>query len=712
MRADRVTTRAKRVSLLVPFLLLGSAPGALAASFNIASGTNTTAQTLNAGETGTVTNPGQLVVSGSRAITLSGGGVVVTNSGTIQSTNSSGRALDTNNLGAGNYDIKLTNSGTVTSAGDAFRINTATGTGHVVVDNSGTIQSTGVGGNNGQALDFNNITSTTSSVAITNQASGIIKAADADAIRPGNGAVINNYGSITAANGTSTSTGNDAIDFQDAGKAGTANNFGSTSSITGARHGITAKEAITVYNEGTITGQAGSGLNIDTTTNSPVMSVTNASTGKIIGTAVGGADADGIDIDRLANIDNSGVIQAVGLSSSPNLNEAIAIGGGTITNHVGGTIVSDQRAITVDDSNLGPAVGIVTVTNEGTIQGKNGEAISINSTLANSLTNKGTIIGSVTMGAGADTVNLYTGSSTGAIDGGAGTDALHLAGSGTGTLGAVSNIETLNVDAGHWMVNNAQSYSGGGAIAVGATLQVDHTSTAFGGTFIVSGTLASDPSTLTFDDLSIDPTGHIQAAPGDLYKIGGDFLNHSTQNTQWDTSKALLEFTGLTGTLHDLLLTGSDLGGIFDGFVDNFAWNQLLIDAGNELVLKTGAPNGHAFYASSIIGALLSGNDVTNIIGNGFDIYYNADAAGNAYLNGGTYQLVDGGELIAVVPEPGTLALLLSGLGAIVIMRRDRRRGPTLYELGRLANASKTASMGSSTQVWRFRWIAAPASAT
>jgi hypothetical protein len=706
MRADCVTTRVTRASLLVSFLLLGAAPSTLAASFNIPSGTTTTAQTLNTGETGTVTSPGQLVVSGSRAITLSGGGVVVTNSGTIQSTNSSGRALDTNNLVSGNYNIKLTNSGTVTSTGDAFRINADTGTGHVVVDNSGTIQSTGVGGNNGQALDFNNITSTTGSTTITNQATGIIRSADADAIRPGNESVINNFGSIIAANGTSTSTGNDAIDFQDAGKSGTVNNFGSTSSITGARHGITAKEAIAVYNEGTIMGQAGSGLNIDTATNSPVMLVTNTATGKIIGNAVGGADADGIDIDRLASIDNSGIIQSVGLSSSPNLNEAVAIGGGSITNHVGGMIVSDQRAITVDDSNLGPAFGVVTITNEGTIQGKNGEAISINSTLANSLTNKGTIIGSVTMGAGADTVTLYTGSSTGAIDGGAGVDTLHLAGTGTGTLGAVSNIETLNVDAGHWVVNNAQNYSGGGAIAVGAKLEADHTALTFGGTFIVSGALASDPSILNFGDLSVDMTGSVQAGAGDLYKVGGDFLNHSTQNTQWDTRGAALEFAGVPGTSHRLLLTGTDSGGGFESLNKNFGWGELLIDSSNALMLESGSPTGTAFYVDALIGALFSGDDITNIIGNGFNLYYNADSPDNAYLGGRNYLLAGGGELIAFVPEPGTLVLLLAGFGVIVMVRRR-----PAYESCRFENASSTASTGSSTQLCRLRKVAAPASA-
>ncbi len=56
-------------------------------------------------------------------------------------------------------------------------------------------------------------------------------------------------------------------------------------------------------------------------------------------------------------------------------------------------IVSDQRAITVDDSDDGNALGATTIINEGTIQGGNEEAISITGSFADTITNKGTIIG-------------------------------------------------------------------------------------------------------------------------------------------------------------------------------------------------------------------------------------------------------------------------------------------------------------------------------
>ncbi len=52
------------------------------------------------------------------------------------------------------------------------------------------------GANNGQAIDFADLVSTSGTIHLTNEATGLIKAADADAIRGGVNMVIDNFGRI------------------------------------------------------------------------------------------------------------------------------------------------------------------------------------------------------------------------------------------------------------------------------------------------------------------------------------------------------------------------------------------------------------------------------------------------------------------------------------------------------------------------------------
>jgi len=419
----------------------------------------TSAKTLANGETGTVTSSGILQVSSDPVITLQGGATIA-NSGTIQSTNAgAGRAIRQNT--AGNFSISLTNNAgaLITSNGDTFQINKNTGTGTVIATNAGTIQSVGLAGafnTNGQALDFDADTTTTGTITINNLSTGVIKAADADAIRPGNNSTVNNSGQImasfsalTAANGNAS--GNDGIQF--GSNTGAVNNLAG-GSITAARHGITGDKAVTVNNSGTIVGADGSGINIDTTTNTATI-VTNH--GTITGNAVS-ADGDGIDIDRTIALDNFGTVRAAGIAQAGNINEALAVGGGTINNFAGATIRSDQRAITADDSNLGNAFAATTINNHGTIRGDNGEAIKITSTFANTLLNDGTILGSVVMGAGDDTVKLGPGSIIqGLIDGGDGLDTIEILDPPATSvhLGPTEDFEKLLIDDGAFLVLDA-----------------------------------------------------------------------------------------------------------------------------------------------------------------------------------------------------------------------------------------------------------------
>ncbi len=51
-------------------------------------------------------------------------------------------------------------------------------------------------------------------------------------------------------------------------------------------------------------------------------------------------------------------------------------------------------------------------------------------------------------------------------------------------------------------------------------------------------------------------------------------------------------------------------------------------------------------HVTSISGAQIDGSSVTNIVGNGFNMYYDATDAANSALTGGTYSLVNGGSLL------------------------------------------------------------------
>jgi Hint domain len=441
-------------------------------------GTNNNTQTLNAGQTGAVKSSGALITSTTDpSVTINGGSSgtdTLTNSGTIQSTGD--RAINIKSPKNDSQTVDITNNagakilGSMAAVGaqnennDAVHVKGDFTGGSITFTNSGFVVAGDLDSNNnvilasgattsGQALDFDDVAS--SLITIDNKASGVIAAADSDAIRPGADVLINNRGLIEAYDlNSDTTQGNDAISFQDhtSGSA-TINNF-AKGQIIGAHHGITGEFGITVNNDGLIQGQLGSGINMDTTSTSGTTIVVNH--GTIEGNAGGSTDGDGIDVDYLLNLDNYGSVLATGTSTA-GLSEAITIGGGTINNFAGGVIKSNERAITVDDSNGGNAFGPTTIYNEGRIVGGNGEAISITDTFADTVTNKGTINGSVSLGDGDDIFNDYTGSTLkGTLDGGDGNDTLNLllgADKSTGTVGTVVNFETLDVQGGTWTLS-------------------------------------------------------------------------------------------------------------------------------------------------------------------------------------------------------------------------------------------------------------------
>ncbi|AYD03454.1 autotransporter domain-containing protein [Neorhizobium sp. NCHU2750] len=502
---------------------------------------------------------GSMTAAGNDAIKIGGGAISIVNAGTISSVESESRGIDIGEyLDVSSVLIDNKAGATIEAFSDAIRIDSdedddTTATGTVVLNNAGVIASVGTGDEAGQAIDFDKIASGKGSVTINNYATGEITATDADAVRPGENGVVNNWGKIISSAPDNTSgdpdddTSNDGIDFQ--GHAGTVHNYAG-GLISGARHGITSDVDVNVTNDAgaTIIGRNGSGVGSDGDG-----TVVNYGTieGTIDDNSVNG-DGDGVDIDGLATITNYGTIEGTGAKGekdgSPNTSEGIAAGGGTILNLGTGSVISGtDNAILIDDSDAGDAPYATKIVNEGTIKGEGGFGIRLVGEQDDVISNYGTISATagpaIEMGGGNDTLNIYTGSSIiGTIDGGTGTDTINL--NGSGSFAGADNFELLNVY-GDWVLTGDQSYSGGVTVVDGS-LSVDGTLDA--AMTIDAGSLLDGNG--TFSALNVAGT----IAPGHsvgTISVTGDYtqLAGSTYAVEFDGTSADLIDVGGTATI-------------------------------------------------------------------------------------------------------------------------------------------------------------------
>ena len=160
--------------------------------------------------------------------------------------------------------------------------------------------------------------------------------------------------------------------------------------ISGGRHGITTDEGATLTNYGTVIGRNGSGFGSDG-------DGTVVNHGTIIGAFSGlqpDGDGDGVDIDKIAHIENYGVIQGVGAggvdkNGFANGSEGIALGGGSLYNAKGALISGASNAILVDDGSDGPGLAATTLENHGTIEGLDGFGVKFVGNYADTVINSG-----------------------------------------------------------------------------------------------------------------------------------------------------------------------------------------------------------------------------------------------------------------------------------------------------------------------------------
>jgi autotransporter passenger strand-loop-strand repeat protein len=564
-------------------------------------------------------------------------------------------------------------------------------------------------------------------VILNNLATGVITQSGpgADVLKNGTNGTLNNWGRIISPNDEIRDDGElifggDAWDL--GGPGDTIHNYAG-GIIEGSRHAITGTSTATIINEagGTMIGRNGSAANFDNDAD-PANALYVTNHGTMLGESqnYGDSDGDAIDADGLAYVDNDGVIMGMGHNGyhkgEPNISEGLAIGGGVINNYLGGMIYGYGRAIQVDDSSNGPALAATTIYNEGTIQGAGHgptgvdpedaaaylakitgrEAIDILGSFADTITNKGTILGgvftdggddtftqhagatlrglldlgdgndtltnggaisgSVQMGAGDDTINLLTGSIVGGtIDGGDGIDTLNLSGTVYQTLGTVANVEKLDVQSGTWTIWDASGYSGitveAGATAI-VTGAAGATAVAAGGTEFVygtaSGSVISGVQFVQSGSIASDTTIN-SGGEQDVYGTASGTTVAGAQIVYGTVSDTTVENGGLqqvilgtaAGTTIDdggqqnVYAGGNTTGTIVNAGANQVDWGNATdttIDGGNQYVWGT-ASNTSINSGAQYVGAGGAASDTTIGTG-GAEIVLAGGAAHNVIFGG------------------------------------------------------------------------------
>ncbi|MDB4453185.1 VPLPA-CTERM sorting domain-containing protein, partial [bacterium] len=251
------------------------------------------------------------------------------------------------------------------------------------------------------------------------------------------------------------------------------------------------------------------------------------------------------------------------------------------------------------------------------------------------------------------------------------TDAVHFTGGATTINGNVTN----EVGASMQVSYDAAIFTGD--VVNNGIFKTTDTNVTFAGSYTENGIYISDPSDNYFQDLLIGENGSLVGGVGDNWHVSGDLINASTQASSWNTNDASLFMSGAGNQL--LELSAEDLGASLLGYDDNFAWGELHVGSGIDLTLADGnAEEGGALYVGlfNYGGPVDFSAFVMAAIFSDYNIYYDADLAGNSYLMGNTFALNGSGSLIGIssVPVPAAAWLFGSALAGLLVARRKNNK--------------------------------------
>ncbi len=586
----------------------------------------------------------------------------------------------------------LTNSTALMKAQDADVIQMNVANASVTLNNYGTMTSLNsptAGGN--QAVDFNAITN--GSNIVNNFAGAFLLATEADAVRPGVNGVVNNAGTIKST--TTTGSSSDGVDVQS--NTGVQVNNDTTGLIEGARHGITGGPATdiafttTITNNagGIIKGDNGSGINLDGFSGLQTATITNA--GTITGNGVTG-DGDGVDVDGLVNLTNTGIIRSTNAFNPPAsgvaFSEGITVGGGTITNSgtIEGLVANGNtnavgRGITLagNDITTGPLAGTreaiygnAVITNQagGLIRGDSdsgiavdgaanthGYTVTINNNAGATIQGGGLTNAAIRTGADNDTINnagTIDGSSSGkAIDMGGGNNALTISGGSASILGSISGgvggTNSLTIDPGA-----GQTFSYNGAISNFSSAEVKSGTVKLYGASTYAGPTTISGGTLFANNASGSGTGSGDVTVKNFATLAGSGRIGGNVSIEGGGTISPGNSPGLLGIGGNLTLANTSRF-LFDLGANAAASDQLAID-GTLVFNGAGAAVFDFSNNGAVVGTytLLTFGSTSGVDLSKFTLGTTNGISGNFVLNANSLTLN-----VTAVPEPAMTAMLL-----------------------------------------------------